>query len=166
METIGSRFPHFYRNSAIKYKDFGISGLITHLMEEGRYEFTTDLTDDNIAAERNFRLEVLDWLGSEKLKLFKSPTEGNYIVRLMNVSLSPNDVVGRMIYSFSCNAYEVAEYNYDGLIDNNILAIGSYAPHAYTWYTDENGENIALEKSNKTEFDSLLTTSLKISINK
>lgn len=155
METIGSQFPHFYRNSIIKYKDFGISGLITHLMEEGRYEFTTDLTDDNVAAERIFRLEILDWLSSEKLKLFKSPTEGNYIVRLMNVSLTPNDVVSRMIYSFNCNAYEVAEYNYDSLVDNNILTIGNYTPHAYTWYTDENGENITLEKSNKTAFDDI-----------
>ena len=155
METIGSQFPHFYRNNIIKYKDFSISGLITHLMEEGRYEFTTDLTDDNVAAERIFRLEILDWLSSEKLKLFKSPTEGNYIVRLMNVSLTPNDVVGRMIYSFNCNAYEVAEYNYDSLVDNNILTIGNYTPHAYTWYTDENGESIALEKSNKTAFDDI-----------
>ena len=72
---------------------------------------TTQLTDHNIAAEREFKLAVLEWLNNGKVKLFKSPTEGNYLVRLMNVSLQPNDTLGRMLHTFSCTAYEVAEYN-------------------------------------------------------
>ena len=35
-----------------------------------------------------------------ELKVFKSPGEGNYIVRLMNVSLSPQDNLGRMLHTF------------------------------------------------------------------
>ena len=67
-----------------------------------------DLLGDNIYLERKFRLELLDWLTNGKPKLFRSPTEGNYIVRLMNVSLTPNDTLGRMLYTFNCTAYEMA----------------------------------------------------------
>jgi hypothetical protein len=52
--------------------------------------------------ERLFKLEVLDWLNDGNIKLFKSPQEGNYIVRLMNVSLTPIDTVSRMLHNFSC----------------------------------------------------------------
>ena len=51
----------------------------------------TDLISENIRLERQFKLEVLDWLTNGEPKLFKSPNEGNYIVRLLNVSLTPND---------------------------------------------------------------------------
>lgn len=68
---------------------------------------TTMLTTDNIRIERGFKTEVLEWLNDGKFKLFRSPAEGNFLVRLMNVSLSPNDTLGRMIHSFNANAYEV-----------------------------------------------------------
>lgn len=68
---------------------------------------TTMLTTDNMRVERGFKTEVLDWLNDGKFKLFRSPAEGNFLVRLMNVSLSPNDILGRMIHSFNANAYEV-----------------------------------------------------------
>ena len=83
----------------------------------------TDLTSENIMSERYFKLAVLDWLTDGKPKLFKSPTEGNYIVRLLNVSLSPNDTLGRMLHTFSCTAYEIAEFNYDSLIEFGLLKI-------------------------------------------
>ena len=68
---------------------------------------TTMLTTDNMRVERSFKTEVLNWLNDGKFKLFRSPAEGNFLVRLMNVSLSPNDTLGRMIHSFNANAYEV-----------------------------------------------------------
>ena len=73
-----------------------------------RYE-STQLVGYNYKAEREFKLEVLDWLNNGKPKLFRSPGEGNYIVRLMNVSLTPNQQLGRMIYDFTCTAYEVQD---------------------------------------------------------
>lgn len=82
---------------------------------------TTDLLSYNIKAERIFKLELLDWLGNGEIKLFKSPTEGNYLVRLMNVSLAPEDRLGRMLHSFSCTAYEVKENT-----DNNLLKLGFF----------------------------------------
>jgi hypothetical protein len=70
------------------------------------YEYAnTNLTSNNIYLERNFKLDVLEWLNNGKPKLFRSPTEGNYIVRLMHISLSPEYSLGRMIQAFSCTAY-------------------------------------------------------------
>lgn len=82
---------------------------------------TTDLLSYNIKAERIFKLELLDWLDNGEIKLFKSPTEGNYLVRLVNVSLAPEDRLGRMLHSFSCTAYEVKENT-----DNNLLKLGFF----------------------------------------
>jgi len=73
-------------------------------------------SDSNIALERNFKLKVLEWLNNGKPKLFKSPYEGNYIVRLMNVSLTPVKELGRMLHSFTSTAYEIAECTYDNLV--------------------------------------------------
>jgi len=33
----------------------------------------------------------------------------------MNVSLTPNDTLGRMIHTFNATAYEIEEYNVDNL---------------------------------------------------
>ena len=38
------------------------------------------------------------------------------MIRLMNVSLSPDDKLGRMLYTFSATAYEIAELNYENLV--------------------------------------------------
>ena len=121
LDTIGGQYPFVFRNGRTKYKEFPISGLISYWMDNenlftlNKNEFSTNLTGNVIAEERQFKLEVLQWLNNGKPKLFRSPTEGNYIVRLMNISLSPNDTVGRMLHTFNCNAYEIAEYNSDNL---------------------------------------------------
>ena len=78
---------------------------------------TTNLVDYNIIAERKFREAVLEWLNNGQPKLFRSPTEGNCVIRLMNVSLSPNDTLGRMIYTFSATGYEIADKDYKTLYD-------------------------------------------------
>ena len=75
-----------------------------------------DFSDTTIALERNFKLKVLEWLNDGKPKLFKSPYEGNYIIRLMNVSLTPVKELGRMLHSFSSQAYEIAECTYENLV--------------------------------------------------
>jgi hypothetical protein len=75
----------------------------------------TALTADNFRKEREFKMEVLNWLTNGEPKLFRSPGEGNFIVRLMNTSLSPNDTLGRMLHTFSCTAYEIADYSFENL---------------------------------------------------
>ena len=135
-DTIGGKYPFIQRNGDIYYKEFPISGLISHLSDpEGYFDmgianlkaidnatvatdtsdswdgfnYNTDLNSKNIQLERRFKMEVLDWLNNGKPKLFRSPTEGNYLVRLLGSSLSPVDTLGRMLHNFSCNAYEIDE---------------------------------------------------------
>lgn len=81
----------------------------------------TDLRDKNFASERLFKLAVLDWVNNGKVKLFRSPGEGNYLVRLMDASLTPQTGLGRMLHTLNATAYECATFNRQGLIDNNIL---------------------------------------------
>lgn len=127
-DTIGGKFPFIFRNGNVTYKEFPISGLIAlHGDENNEFlsnlfdtsevlqDFKHELTTDNIRREREFKLMVLSWLTNGKPKLFRSPTEGNYIIRLMNTSLTPNDTLGRMLHTFSSTAYEIAEYNFENL---------------------------------------------------
>jgi hypothetical protein len=39
----------------------------------------------------------------------------------MNISLSPNDTLSRMLHTFNCTAYEMAEYNFENLQKYNIM---------------------------------------------
>lgn len=82
-----------------------------------------DLAQDNFYIERKFRECVERFLNNGKPKLFKSPSEGNKIVSLLNVSFSPEQRLGRMIYSFTSTGYEVAECNYENFIKNEIIKL-------------------------------------------
>ena len=146
MDTIGSQFPFIFRNGNVKYKEFSIAGLLSCLIDdeylfasEGHHnhDYTSNLTGINIAAEREFKLEVLEWLNNGQPKLFRSPTEGNYIVRLMNVSLAPNDTLGRMLHTFTATAYEIAEYSYKNLKEFNLISVADPAIYQLRWETIE-----------------------------
>ena len=54
----------------------------TNISEAG-----TKLTSDNFYRERQFKMEALNWLTNGQPKLFRSPTEGNFIVRLESISM-------------------------------------------------------------------------------
>lgn len=146
IDTIGSKYPFIFKNGNVGYKEFPISGLISFLSDENRLfdiesntsysdkeSFQTDLTINNIYAEREFKLKVLNWLNNGQPKLFKSPTEGNYIVRIMNVSLSPTDQLGRMLHTFNCTAYEIAENNYENLEKFNFIKINNPSKTQLRW---------------------------------
>lgn len=96
---------------------------------------TTNLTDYNITAERIFKLKVLEFLNNGEPKLFRSPTEGNYIVRLSNSSLVPNDQLNRMIHTFSTTATEIDNYNYSKLGEYNLLDISEPVVKQLRWKT-------------------------------
>ena len=51
----------------------------------------------------------MNFLYSDQPKLFRSTPEGNILVRLTDVNLTPNQQLGRMIYDFSCTATEIGE---------------------------------------------------------
>lgn len=96
---------------------------------------TTNIEDYNIVAERIFKMKVLDWLNNGEPKLFRSPGEGNFIVRLMNSSLTPNDQLSRMIHTFSTTATEIDDYNYNKLNDYNMLEIADPVVQQLRWKT-------------------------------
>jgi hypothetical protein len=74
-------------------------------------------------SERYFKLKVLEWLTNGEIKLFRSPGEGNYLVRLLNTSMTPNDTLGRMLHTFNTTAYEIAELTYDNLLAYHMISV-------------------------------------------
>lgn len=145
IDTIGGQYPFIFRNGYTHYKEFTISGLISVLsdvdgkfsdittanLEDDRhytpanvakiYDSKSNISADNIYNERQFKLKVLEWLNNGEPKIFRSPTEGNYIVRIMNVSLSPMVQLSRMLHTFQCTAYEIAEWNFQNLNNFNLI---------------------------------------------
>ena len=139
-DTLGSQFPFVRRNGYANYAQFPIGGLISFQIDEselftsleelfGKHLYLyTDYNDDhkiteanNIVYEKLFKDKVIEFLYSEQPKLFRSATEGNFIVKVMDASFSPNATLGRRIVSFTATAYEVAECNIDNFKKYNIL---------------------------------------------
>lgn len=83
--------------------------------------FDHNLTDNNRYIERIFREKVEEFLNDTQPKLYKSATEGNFIIQLINVSFTPKTELNRLLYSFTATAYEIMEYNLENLINYNII---------------------------------------------
>ena len=212
--TLGGKYPFFFRNGNVAYKEFPISGLISYHSDDeemfmlnsemlldniedftrkstitpgiysnyteyfedldiaSAYQLnslyklrehpnsqenqianghfrTTNLVDYNIAAERIFKLKVLEFLNDDQPKLFRSPSEGNYLVRLMNSSLSPNDQLGRMLHTFNTTASEIGDCDYETLTSYNIIKIDEPDMRQMIWKTANIKE---LRKDNKDTF--------------
>lgn len=90
------------------------------------YNYACGITDFNdIYLERLYREKVMEFLYNSKPKMFRSATEGNIIVKLMDVSFSPNAQLGRLTYNFSCQAIEVAPCTIENLDKYDIQTIGN-----------------------------------------
>lgn len=133
VETLGQKYPYIVRNGMLGYKEMPISGLISFQMDIDNKIFNennnelkdfvdTDLVSENIMKERKYKNYILNWLNNNKYKVLKTPTEGNFIVQLTNISLTPIDSLGRMLHSFQATAYEMAEYNYENIQKYNIFS--------------------------------------------
>ena len=72
--------------------------------------------------EREFREQAIEWLNDGEPKLYRSMTEGNLIVMLDGISLTPNSQLGRRIWNFSCTVYQVG----DGNSLDELSALGIY----------------------------------------
>lgn len=163
-QTIGSKYPFIKRNANVNYRQFGISGLISHWcdieeelkinkqsiesIEKRVFTSQEELFGEHLDAykeynslngisiyndftfEREFRNLVVDFLYDGKVKLFKSPSEGNILVRLMNISLTPNQTVGRLVYSFNATAYEIGECSIENFDKYGIQTVGEYVDRA------------------------------------
>ena len=163
VDTIGSKYPFFSRNGIMNYRSFPINGLISFLSDEQELEddetqcnlFTSrskiygnsqHLYDEynlenninsynDILYERKFREKVMDFLYANNVKLFRSTQEGNILVKLMDISFTPEAQLGRMIYSFSATAHEVDECSIENYDKYNIQTIGTIMPEQIPVYT-------------------------------
>ena len=146
-DTIGSKYPYIKRNGYVEYRQFPIGGTITHLMDPShlitsREEIFRDSLDnytefnrnknvriDNFndwTYEREFREKVMDFLYANKVRLFRSATEGNILVKIMDINLTPNSTLGRRIYSFTATAYEVDATTIKNYDKYGISPLGTY----------------------------------------
>lgn len=76
--------------------------------------------------ERKFREKVYDFLYKHNVKLFRSATEGNILVKLMNIDFQPVESLGRRLYSFTATAIEVDEASIKNYNKYGIQVAGTY----------------------------------------
>ena len=145
VNTLGGKYPFITRNGNMNYKTFPVNGLITFNMDEDNlFASLNDIYNYSEVAklyqkdfrgmydytrEREFRNKVLDFLQDGKPKLFKSPTEGNVIVRLMDVNTTPNQSLGRLVYSFTSTANEIAEASMKNYLKYKFHTVANYSEY-------------------------------------
>lgn len=151
-DTIGSKYPFIRRNGNMYYRSFPITGTITQYMDEaslftnedemfnGYYHHYQDYQGEqvnysskkyNYTYERKFRQKVEQFLYNSKPKLYKSTQEGNILIKLMQISLTPKNELGRLIYNFSATAYQIDEVSIENLDKYGLIQIGTYNPNIY-----------------------------------
>lgn len=155
-QAMGSVYPFITRNGITSYYQFPVDGLISYHQDDMEqflskdstifpYSVTrtrvddneplftpnTNLTNQNIYTERKFREAIMEFLYSGDYFLYKSQTEGNILVVLTGISLTPNSTVHRMIYSFSSQAYQIDEYSLSTLVRYGVYDPGEFEQEAY-----------------------------------
>ena len=143
-DTLGSQYPFIRRNGNMYYRSFPISGTISTTMDDNelfidknslnngytsiydnyRYNINYYTNQYDFTFERKFREKVEQFLYNIKPKLYKSMQEGNILIKLMEVSLTPKQQLNRLIYTFSATAYEIDSPTVENLIKYNILKKG------------------------------------------
>ena len=147
VDTIGSKYPYVKRNGYVEYRQFPIGGTITHLMDPSHLitsrekvfkdslDYYTEFNEDENTRiddfndwtyEREFREKVMDFLYAHKVRLFRSATEGNILVKIMDINFTPNAILGRRIYSFTATAYEVDAATIKNYDKYGISPLGTY----------------------------------------
>ena len=128
-DTIGSKYPYVRRNGNMYYHSFPFSFLITTYMDNNHYFATeAEIRDNQVdryaqahganslevysgrydyTYERQFREKVEAFLYNMKPKIFRSLTEGNLLIKLMNITLTPKAELGRLLYSVDATAIEI-----------------------------------------------------------
>lgn len=93
---------------------------------------------NDILLEREYRAEVIKFLQSGHVFLFKSPAEGNILVRLIDFSFSPKGEINNLVYDFSCEGNEIDDATVKNYDKYDIQFIGqhmkkvSYYPYSTT----------------------------------
>lgn len=131
IKTIGSPYPFITRTGNANYRTMSISGKISFTMDDNfiteqdlfgtSYQLYSDKDVYNQFRERFFRQKVLDFLQDGEPKLFRSCSEGNVIVNVMDIKIAPNAITSRLICDFNGSLVEVAEDSVDNYKKYNLL---------------------------------------------
>lgn len=181
--TLGSKFPYIKRNGKNFYRTFGISGLISSLMDNNflkeniinntnntqpqvikkyftskekiyqtfysnyiEQEQNRKISDTlNPIYEKMFRDIICNFLYDNTPKLFKSSTEGNILIKLMDINFEPMVSLGRILYSFTATAVEIDEPTLENFLKYNIISealIDLYLPSAAPTASSPHPNNI------------------------
>lgn len=148
VDTLGGRYPIFTQNSKLKYHTYSIGGKISSEDDGDLFLSKIDVfgpeyygqrypssapkphdaeckqikSNNDWLYEREYRKAVEDWLNNGKPKLFRSMTEGNIIVILDTVTLTPDVTLGRRLYDFTATMYEIE----DGRDWDTITSLGLF----------------------------------------
>lgn len=141
--TIGGKHPYITRNGNMYYRTFSLSGTIAYEMD-AEHQFATRSSiygdwinvygsyfvnryinerNDRIT-QRKFRELVMAYFYDDTPKLFRSTPEGNILVRITDVNLTPKQELARMIYDFSCTAIEIGDASIENYKLYNIQDFG------------------------------------------
>lgn len=149
-----------YNENGNYFYDRNISEPFTS--KEELYDTATDLYEGYNATnninqyhdyiyQREFRQKVMEFLYKNNVKLFRSLTQGNILIKLTNITLSPISTIGRMLYSFSAAATQIDKYTAENLAKYNIIN-----KFYYTYSTLSINDTFEGERSLITRFYELL----------
>lgn len=155
-DTIGSKYPYIRRNGNMYYHSFPFSFLIAVEEDDNHLFAKEDELRDNVTSmyaeaynyadqggkklvvengqydytyQREFRRKVESFLYNNKVKLFRSATEGNMLIKLMSITLTPNQDLDRLLYSVDATAYEIDDPTLINIDKYGIQQIGTYNPN-------------------------------------
>lgn len=150
-DTIGSKYPFIRRNGNMYYHSFPFSFLITAYTDNNHIFATEAELKDNqtdlysvargshllsvysgeydYIYEREFRKKVEDFLYNNKVKLFRSLTQGNMLIKLMGITLTPKQELGRLLYAVDATAVEIDQVSIKTLDYYGIQNVGTYNPN-------------------------------------
>ena len=127
------------RNDFQQWKKFDDFAPIKDNSDRSELESTTDsyltTTQNDWLWERKFRDELVKWLNDGEPKLYRSMTEGNMVVILTDISLTPTSNRSRFNYNFSATVYEVG----DASSLENLDSLGIYTVHQVTASSESGG---------------------------
>lgn len=147
VETLGGKYPIITRKGSTNYKSMTISGLITFLMDvrensmksspqdlygelSSLYKEDDELRNlsiyNNPVRERDFRQLVINFLQENNIKILRTLQEGNLLVKLMDIVVTPMNEMNNYLYSFSCTAVEVDDFNFENLKKYNLIDFGQF----------------------------------------
>jgi hypothetical protein len=101
--------------------------------EYNKFNTAHHITEQNdYIYERDFREKVLDFLHEDNIKLFRSTPEGNLLVKFTDISISPEQELGRLVYTLSATVTEVSDYSVDNNDKYGVQYIGDIEQNSAT----------------------------------